>query len=197
MALNDPTTDGQVFVRNLIISTCVLLFLYCLSHIMVSYSGDKDDKKLFETDYSQCIRLTPYGEMVLLDSMCISWIVGEEKATKILKRMETRTGNIRILMSEVEVDMIKAKTEWKNIIGNQDGISPSPLIALTSKFQPTSCEENCTDKCQNTSRCDSHWLKFNSSLAQVMTTYQAHKGTEFYRSLGRISEDTKELIQSY
>lgn len=114
---------GQRFVSSLIAATLLLFAIYFALHQYV------DDSFAYTTTEGT-FRLTPSGEVVLLDVETIVWVVGDEKATPILKRMEVHTEQIRAQLERLLRQRNTLRQRWKEVMGNDVNLVTSPADGI-------------------------------------------------------------------
>ncbi|MGD9158428.1 MAG: hypothetical protein PVG39_08490 [Desulfobacteraceae bacterium] len=165
---------GQRFVKLLIAATILLFVIYYVLHEYMDESFTKATTKgTFE------IKKT--GEVVLLDLESIIWIIGEEKADPVLKRMQTHTEQIRTLMERLYRQRDSLRLRWEEVIGQDVNLVTSPVEMINTALADGEWQiaYNHLSKMGNRYR--------NSGMTPLVSSFD--QTTDTLRELSRIKED--------
>lgn len=161
---------GQMFVTGLIASTLLLFIVYVVAHIFVS---DEFSHASLDKTY----RISPAGEMILMDVHTITWVIGEEIATPILKRMQAQTNQIRILLERLATQESRVARLWKNEIGSDKPVKGSPLFII------------------NRAKNSGNWRSAGNELVLLVEQYEGLDVDDLINSIRIVTDTLAELAR--
>ncbi|MBE0369052.1 hypothetical protein [Pseudoalteromonas aurantia] len=157
--------SGQTFVSGLILLTIFWVILYVVSHSM------SDEQLNFtKINLSESYRLSPQGEFFLYDTVAINWAMGEANASPILKRLNERTNQIRLLMENLRL----SSDQLAKSLGQESDITAlsknNPVTVIDDALAHSLCD-------QKKIRC-AVWDQAKSSLQRLSEELASIKSFE-------------------
>lgn len=154
---------GQSFVSGLIAFTIFWVILYVVSH------GLPDKQlKFTQINLEQSYRLSPQGEFFVYDTVAINWAMGELNATAILKRLDERTGQIRVLMENLRLNSQRLNKSLTRESTAKIPTKNNPVTLINQALTSTGCDKD--NSACNTKNCLQEctiWDKAKNSLQRM------------------------------
>jgi len=161
---------GQKFVKSLIAATLLLFAVYFALHIVV-------DKTFSHATTEGTLRIKKTGEVVLLDVESIVWVVGEEKATAILKRMQIHTEQIHTLLERLARQRDTLRLRWEEVIKDDVNIVTSPVDII------------------HTAMTEGKWRIAHDRLTEMANRYRSSSLSALVASMEQSADTLKELAR--
>ncbi|GAB5379604.1 MAG: hypothetical protein Alis3KO_30000 [Aliiglaciecola sp.] len=136
--ISQTRKPGQTFVSSLIVFTLLWVALYVGSH----WLADKGSG-LLHIDLTDSYHLTPQGEFLINDVLAIHWAMGETNAEIILKRLDERTGKIRVLLENLKTNSARLQNSLEGQFESPRGLEGSPVAIINEARSRAHCDDNC------------------------------------------------------